>query len=175
METLQEIIVKAALMNNFEQHKKELNELLTVYELAELGRSMFDARCDDVIDRVLAEHKFYVGKEFKESVRTLPMKQGDRVTSHDYEWLLSEEDFGRLYKLARPIMVAEKLTDENGYFTENWSDMVCDARNKVFDFICQNIMPEAIRERFYRNRWNVRVQEKVINVMKGAYKEKEAV
>lgn len=171
MDKQQETIIKAALLGNFEQHKKELNELLTAYELAKLGREMFDARCDDVIDRVLGEHEFYVGKEFKESARTLSLKRGDRVTSHDYEWLLSEEDFERLHKLARPIMVAEKLTDENGYFTEDWPKVVCDARGKVFDFICQNIMPEAIRDRFCNNRWNVTVQERVINVMKGAYKE----
>lgn len=171
MEKQQEIIVKAALMKNFEQHKKELNELLTVYELAELGRSMFDARCDDVINRVLGEQEFYAEKECARCGVAI----GDRITDETNTFLLSKEDFDRLHKLARPIMVAENLTDENGYFTENWSDMVYDARNKVFDFICQNIMPEAIRERFYSNRWNVTVQEKVINVMKGAYKEKEAV
>ena len=163
----------AALLQNFEQHKKELNELLTVYELTELGRQMFDARCNDVIDRVLGEHEFYAVEKFDRQGADA-IAPGDRVLSHEWEWLLSGEDFDRLHKLARPIMVEEKLTDWDGYFTENWSEKVCEARNAVFDFICMNIMPEDIRDRFYRNRWNIVVQDKVIGILKKAYKGKEA-
>jgi len=160
----------AELQENCQKNGDELVALLRVYDLTELGRKVFDARCDDVINRVLADYEFYAEKECARCGVAI----GDRITDESNTFLLSEKDLHRLHKLSRPIMVAENLTDEEGYFTERWGDKVCEARNELYQFICEKIVPEALSKTFWDARWNVTTQHKLIDITRNAVIGKKA-
>ena len=122
---MEEKILLAELTKNCGEKREKVAELFKALELAELGYKLQDERCKDVHNRVLAEYEFFCDKDFS---RDTGFKVGDRITDDEFLFLLSDDDFDRVMKLSRPIMVAEKITDEDGYFLENWGKMRCDAR-----------------------------------------------
>ena len=164
---MEEKILLAELKKNCDGKLSKLNELITTLELAELGYKLQDERCKDVYNRVLAEHEFLCDKEFS---RDTGFKVGDRITDEENLFLLSDEDIDRVTKLSRPIMVAEKITDKDGYFLENWGKMRCDARCELVEYIILEIVPEALRPIFWENRINYTFQEKLIKITKDAFK-----
>ena len=168
---MEEKILLAELKGNCEEKKAKVLELFEALELAELGYKLQDERCKDIHNRVLAEHEFLCDKEFS---RDTGFNVGDRITDDEFLFLLSDEDFDRVMKLSRPIEVAEKITDEDGYFLENWGKMRCDARCELVEYIILEIVPEALRPIFWENRINYTFQEKLIKITKDAFFKKAA-
>ena len=94
------------------------------------------------------------------------IKVGERITDEKFDFLLSDEDFDRLQTLARPIFVAEGITDENGYFIENWVTKKVHARKTLVEFIIQNIVPSEMRETFWEAKHNIVQTDKLIEIMR---------
>jgi len=163
---MDEKILLAELTKNCGKKKEKVLELLKAFDLANLGYKMQEQQCKDVHNRVLTEHEFFCVREFK---RGTDINVGDRITDDEFLFLLSDEDFDRVMKLSRPIMVEEKITDENGYFLENWAEMRCDARCKLVEYIILEIIPEALRPIFWENRIRITIQEKLIKITKEAF------
>lgn len=163
--------LQAELAANCKQHGKQLSELLKAYDLACLGYEMQEQRCKDVYNRVLAENKFFIAKNTDIANQRSGNKfhEGDRVTSEKYMFMLSDADCQKVLDLAAPIFVAEKITDEKGYFIENWCKMRNDSRNELVNFIISNVIPAELRGAFYRLRHNVVQQSKLIDIVKGAF------
>lgn len=168
---MEDKILLAELTKNCDHKKAKVLELFEALELAELGYKLQDERCKDIHNRVLAEHEFLCDKEYS---RDTGFKVGDRITDDEFLFLLSDEDFDRVMKLSRPIEVAEKITDEDGYFLENWGKMRCDARCELVEYIILEIVPEALRPIFWENRINYTFQEKLIKITKDAFFKKAA-
>lgn len=168
---MEEKILLAELTKNCGEKKAKVLELFEALELAELGYKLQDERCKDIHNRVLAEHEFLCDKEF---ARDTGFNVGDRITDDEFLFLLSDEDFDRVMKLSRPIEVAEKITDEDGYFLENWGKIRCDARCELVEYIILEIVPEALRPIFWENRINYTFQEKLIKITKDAFFKKAA-
>ena len=168
---MEEKKLQSELAANCKQHGKQLSELLKAYELACLGYDMQEQRCKDVYNRVLAENEFFIAKntDIANKRSGNDFHDGDRVTSEEYMFMLSDEDFNKVLDLATPIFVAEKITDEEGCFIENWTEMRSDSRNELVNFIIQNVIPAELRGAFYRLRHNVVQQQKLIDIVKGAF------
>ncbi len=159
---MKETILTAELKKNCETNREKLSELLKVYDLCVLGYDMQEQRCKDVYNKVLSENEFYASRDMKR----VEVKIGERITDEKFDFLLSDEDFDRLQTLARPIFVAEGITDENGYFIEDWVTKKVSARKELVEFIIQNIVPNEMRVKFWEVRHNIVQTDKLIDIMR---------
>lgn len=159
---MEKTILTAELKKNCETNREKLSELLKVYELTVLGYQVQEQRCKDVYNKVLSENEFYAKRDCGRCL----VKIGERITDEKFDFLLSDEDFDRLQTLARPIFVAEGITDENDYFIEDWVTKKVSARKELVEFIIQNIVPSEMREKFWEVRHNIVQTDKLINLMR---------
>lgn len=159
---MEEIRLTAELKKNCETNRKKLSELLKVYDFCVLGYQVQEQRSKDVYNKVLSENEFFASRD----VARTEIKVGERITDEKFDFLLSDEDFDRLQTLARPIFVAEGITDENDYFIENWVTKKVSARKDLVEFIIQNIVPLEMRETFWEARQNIVQTDKLINIMR---------
>lgn len=159
---MEEMIMKAELKKNCETNREKLSELLKVYELTVLGYQVQEQRCKDIYNKVLSENEFYAKRDCGRCL----VKIGERITDEKFDFLLSDEDFDRLQTLARPIFVAEGITDENDYFIEDWVTKKLSARKELVEFIIQKIVPNEMRETFWEARYNIVQMDKLINLMR---------
>lgn len=150
----------SVLKENCKANEKTLIEMMKVLDLTILGDEIQEQQFKDIYNRVLSENTFVCAKEFK---RETGFKVGDRILDESMMFLLSEEDFDKVGELALPYFVEEKLTDESGRYITNWSMKVVEEKNNVFAFICKKILPKELGDFFYERRWNIVVQDKVIN------------
>lgn len=150
------------MTQKLEENKPKLFELLKTLELAELGRDLQKEEVKEVYNKVLSIHEFFSSKEFERC----KVKKGQRITDESNTFLLSKEDFDRLQKLASPIMVERKITDEKGYYIQNWSMIACDARNALVNFIIINLVPEQFRSMFWKQRLSIIFQDKLIDIFR---------
>ena len=157
---MEEIKLTAELKKNCETNREKLSELLKVFDLCVLGYDMQEQRCKDVYNKVLAENVFYASLDIERT----GVKVGERITDEKFDFLLSEEDFDRLQTLAIQIFVAEGITDENGYFIENWVTKKVQARKELVEFIINNIVPKEMRETFLEAKYNIVQMDKLINI-----------
>lgn len=162
---MEEKILLAELTKNCGEKKEKLMNLLETFDLAELGRKIDDEREKEISNRVLAENEFFAGKD----AERLGMKSGERITDEEFTFLLSESDFQKFLKIRRPLLVAENLCDENGYYLVNWGRITCDARDELVSFIIEEIVPKSLAGIFRKNSWNIVMQEKLIKITKEAF------
>lgn len=159
---MEKTILTAELKRNCEKNQKKLSELLKVYDLTVLGYQVQEQRIKDVYNKVLSENEFYAKRDCGRCL----VKIGERITDEKFDFLLSDEDFDRLQTLARPIFVAEGITDENDYFIEDWVTKKVSARKDLVEFIIQNIVPNEMREKFWEVRHNIVQTDKLIDIMR---------
>lgn len=159
---MEKTILTAELKKNCETNKEKLSELLKVYDLTVLGYQVQEQRCKDVYNKVLSENEFFASRD----VARTEIQVGERITDEKFDFLLSDEDFERLVSLARPVFVAEGITDENGYFIEDWVTRKVSARKELVEFIIQNIVPSEMREKFWEVRHNIVQTDKLISIMR---------
>ena len=159
---MEEIRLTEELKKNCETNREKLSELMKVYDLCVLGYDMQEQRCKDVYNKVLSENEFYA----KRDCGRCEVKIGERITDEKFDFLLSDEDFDRLQALAHPIFVADGITDENGYFIENWVTKKVSARKELVEFIIQKIVPNEMRGTFWEARYNIVQMDKLINLMR---------
>ena len=165
---MEEKILLAELTKNCEGKKQKLMELLEAFDMACLGYDLQEQHLKDIHNRVLQENVFHASKDLS---RCEPkFNVGDRVTDEEYLFLLSDEDFDKVMKLSRPICVAEKLTNKNGYFLDNWVDFRQKAREELVKFLIDEIIPESLRHHFASCRWNIFRSDKLINTFKKSLK-----
>lgn len=162
---MEEKILLAELKKNCGEKKEKLMSLLETFDLAELGRKIDDEREKEISNRVLAENEFFAGKD----AERLGMKSGERITDEEFTFLLSESDFQKYLELRRPLLVAEKLCDENGYYLVNWGLITRDARYALVEFIIDEIVPKAIAGIFRENIHSIVMQKKLIKITKQAF------
>ena len=165
---MEEKILLAELTKNCGEKKEKVCELLSVYELTELGRDVWRQQFKDIEDRVLQENEFFCERDVNSRYEDMP-KSGERILIEKWDFLLSDEDFERLQALLHPIYVKENLTDEKGYYIENWDMKLCDARCELVDYIINEIIPASLRQIFWENRLNIIYQEKLIKITKDAF------
>ena len=158
---MNEMILLAELRKNCKKYEKTLLEMMQVLDLTILGDEVQEQQFKDIYNRVLSENEFLCAKEFK---RDTGVKIGERITDESRMFLLSDEDFDKVGKLALPYFVEQKLTDETGRYITNWSMKVIEEKNNVFDFICKNILPKELGDFFYEKRWSLMTQDKVIDI-----------
>ena len=146
------------LIQNRCKNVDKLRELLEAYDLADIGDKMQGQRVREIYNRVLRENEFLAVRDSLCS----NIKIGDRITDEKQDFLMSEEDFERMLDLAQPILFAEKITDEKGYYINDWASK----RNKTWvelvNFIIQKILPSPFSETFWENRFNVPKMDKLI-------------
>ena len=159
---MNEKLLLAEFMRNGKKKEKKLFELLKVFDLATLGYKMQDEMCDDVYNEVLAKNEFFCGKD----VDRTGLKVGDRITDEKFMFLLSDEDFEKLLRLAAPIMVERKITDEKGYYLVDWCTKKLDARKELVDFLLDEFLPKSLADGLESCRWNVVHSDKLINALK---------
>ena len=160
-------ILLAELQKNCNAYRNEMNDLLTELELTILGNEIQEEEFKVIYNHVLSENEFFSTEDFQRGDKEI--RKGDRITEEEFTFLMSENDFERYQKLCVPYFVKENLTDENGYYITNWSRMVVDAKNKLFDFICHKVLPKELGNLFFEQRWNITVQNKVIDITKEAF------
>lgn len=146
------------LIQNRMKNADKLSELLESYDVAELGRKIQEQRVNEIYDRVLQENEFFSSDDY--------IMPGDRITEEVHMWLLSEEDMQRVFDLARPILVAENITDENGFYLTNWTTQSLTAWRDLVNFIIQEILPSPFKEIFWENRLNVPKMDKLIEAVR---------
>lgn len=168
---MEEKILLAELKKNCNDKKAKVMELLEAYDLAELGRQVWEERFKDIENKVLNEHKFYAEKDCG---RGVGIHKGDRITDESFSFLLSDDDFKRLQDLMLPIYVAENLTDKDGYYTQNWDEIVWVARCELVKYIIEEVVPSAFRPIFRKNERSLILQEKIISITKEAFCKKVA-
>lgn len=161
---INEELLKKELMLRSSKFQAKLKELIAAADMARLGYEMQEAECRDIYNQILNDNCFYAAMNCEECGIAI----GDRITSEENDFLLSDEDFKRMTELAHLLFVERGLTDDNGYYLTNWLEILCDAKRECVDFIIGYILPQSLREPFQRNRLNVVVQDKLIGVFKAA-------
>lgn len=157
----------AELTKNCKEKGAKAAEMLKIYDLACIGYDLQEQRCKDVHNRVLAENEFFCAREFS---RDTGFKIGDRITDEDYLFLLSDDDFNKVMELTRPYLVAEKITDENGYFLENWAKVKHDAKEELVKCLVFELIPESLRHNFTSCFNSVVYSDKLIDVFRKSLK-----
>lgn len=150
------------LIENRNANLEKLRELLETYDLAEIGRKTQDQHEKDICNRVLRENEFFASTEFER----IGIKIGDRITDEKDDFLLSDEDFQRVHYLMLPILVAENVTDEKGYYIIDWSSKSSKAWVELVNFIIQKILPSPFRETYWENRFYVVKMNKLIEAVR---------
>lgn len=151
----------AELLENCEANIHTLKNAMKVYEMAKLGYDLQEQRSKEIYTRVLSEHEFYASIDCIE----LGVKAGDRIIEDKYDYLLSEEDFQKLLKLARPLHVKEGITNNDGVYIVNYHQIKVEAMNSLVDFIIQYILPQSIRQEFWLVRRNVVREKQLISII----------
>jgi len=151
---------KELFAKNCDKHEQKVKELLEAYDLAGIGYQVQTAEENDIYNEVLAENEFFAPND----VPRLGIKKGDRITSHEHDFILADDDFQRLMDLAQPKFVKAKITDENGYIITNWLTILAGARRELYDYIVDNIIPDSMKQVFRDARWKVSNQEKLIDI-----------
>ena len=159
---MEEKILLAEMMKNFGEKKKVLKELVKTYQVAKLGDEVQEERIKEIHNRVLNENEFFAEMECTRGEVTINV--GDRITNDEFTFLLSENDFDRFQDLAAPILVSENITDENGCYIKNWSMIKVDTVNKLFEYVCKEILPEKEGKELYEFRWHYMTQQKVLGL-----------
>lgn len=154
----------AAFSANIAQHKKDLLELCKTYELAQLGYEVNRAEERDIANEVLAKNAFFCPTDEPR----MGVKKGDRILDEECDFLISEKDKERYFSLLTAAHYAAGLCDEKGFIKTNWVTIVCNARNALFNFIVENILPIELRSIFWEKRQFVTTQEKLIEIFKKA-------
>lgn len=156
------------LKENCESNREKLAELLKTYELAVLGYDVQEQRIKDICNQILAEHEFFAAKNIGLRIGVGP---GERITDEENSFLMSDEDFKRYNEeLCTSYLCKAGITDENGYYITNWLEIKTDARSDLVDFIIDCLVPTPMRDIFSRNRRNVIVCDKLINILKSSFK-----
>lgn len=167
---MEEKILLAELTKNCNGKKEKLIELLKTYDLAELGRDMQNQQEKDIYNKVLAENEFFAADNFARA----GINVGDRITDESCMFMLSDEDSNKVISLAHNLFVDAKICDENGYYIQNWSMILCDARCELVEYIIKEIIPSALRPIFWEYRNHIIYQEKLIKITKDAFCKKAA-
>ena len=81
---------------------------------------------------------------------------------------MSKSDLKRFMKIANDYSFKEGLTDKQGFYTELWLDIKCEARMRLVDYILDHILPVRITDMFRLHRLNIVATEKLINIMRKA-------
>ena len=170
---MEEKILLAELMKNCGEKREKLVELLKAFDLAEIGRDLQRERFKEIENRVLAEHEFFCGRDVNVRDDEQP-RNGDRILSEEWTFLLSDKDFTRYQETLIPYYVEAGLTDEKGYYVTNWDSIVCDARCELVEYIIKEILPAALRPIFWEYRNHIIYQEKLIKITKDAFVKKAA-
>lgn len=163
---MEEKILLAELTKNCDEKKQKLIELLTTFELAEIGYDMQEQQCKDIYNQILAENEFYAAKDGSR----MGVGLGDRITDEGQDFLLSEEEWDRLQSLVQPALTKAGITDERGYYVERWSEIRCHARRELVDYILDEILPLPLRMSLEVCRNSVVWQDKLIKVFKSSLK-----
>lgn len=160
-------ILLAELQKNCNAYRNEMNDLLKELELTILGNEIQEEEFKVIYEYVLSKNEFFATDDFKRGEKEI--HKGERILEEEFTFLMSDDDFRRYQKLCVPYFVQENLTDERGYLITNWSRMVVDTKNKLFDFICHKVLPKELGNLFFEQRWNITVQNKVIDITKEAF------
>lgn len=163
---MEEKILLAELTKNCDEKKQKLIELLTTFELAEIGYDMQEQQCKDIYNQILAENEFYAAKDGSR----MGVGLGDRITDESQDFLLSDEEWDRLQSLVQPALTKAGITDERGYYVERWSEIRCHARSELVDYILDDILPLPLRMSLEVCRNSVVWQDKLIKVFKSSLK-----
>lgn len=155
----------AQLTNNIVGKKDKLAELFTLYDLNKLGYEVQESQCNDVRDKILKDNEFFVSRILGGgSVRELPLKIGDRILNHNDDWLMSDEDFDRYQKICVAEMCKAGLTNEKGFYTEDWLQRKLDSWNELVDYIINEILPDGIRKIFKDHRYSVMRMNQLVDI-----------
>ena len=159
--------LRAAFKENCtKENMEKLAELKKTLELAKLGQDVQRQHFKDIENKVLQENEFFCARDFK---RTANIKVGERITSEEWDFLLSDEEFDRLQNTMLPLWVEAGLTDERGYYKTNWDMIACNAKRELVEFIILNLVPKGMREIFWRERSSVLVEDKIISAFDSCF------
>ena len=148
--------------NNCKANIKELCDLFKAYDLAELGYKMQEEQINDIYNAVLAANPFYASEDCKRA----GIKAGDRITSEESTFLLSDEEFNRLTTLTTKELAKAGITDEQSYYITDWLGAVGEARRALVGFILANLLPEEVRTQFNTTRMNITHEHKIIDIFR---------
>lgn len=163
MKTNDTVLLQELQTNVTGRVRAKLSELYEQYDLCVLGDKVHEAEVGGIVTQVLQENDFRAKPDFKVRDENMP-RPGERVTTEEWSFLLSSEDFDRLINLCVPRWHAAGLTDEKGTSTPTWTTMKIDARNAVLDYLIGHIIPSSFRDLFQRNRWQYSQMEKLIGL-----------
>lgn len=150
----------AELESNCKANFNQLCELFKAYDLAKIGYDMQEEQTKECYNAVLAENVFTASKEYTRGGISTP----ETVTNESSLFLLSDEDFEKVQKLAAPKLVAAGVTDERGYYITDWLGIKGDARRALVDFIINKILPDAFKAQFEEAKRNITYQYKLIDI-----------
>lgn len=152
----------AELESNCKANFSQLCELFKAYDLAKLGYDMQREQEKECYNAVLAENVFTASKKYTRGGISTP----ETVTNESDLFLLSDEDFERVQKLAAPKLVAAGITDERGYYTTDWLGIKGDTRRALVDFIINKILPEAFKAQFEAVKLNIVQTGKLLDTIR---------
>ena len=155
----------AEFKNNMKGKESKLIQLLATLDLMKLGEQLREQREKEVYNYILAEYKFFAS----ESCERDGINVGERITDEKNLYLLSSEDFNKVLELAGPIMFAKQITDENGYYLDDWTGKKVDAHKNLVEFIL-GIVPASMKKTLEECRYNVVYADKLIKAFRSCLK-----
>lgn len=149
---------------NVNRNRAELAARFMYLDVCEEAYREQEARIDEIYTQVLNEGDYRVNRADYVPMREGEPKQGDRIVSEEWMFLLSEEDFARVCELAGKVLFAEGITDDKGRYVTNWMIMKIEAEQQVNEFFIRKIVPQSVRDVLWRNRSRVVPMEKMRNI-----------
>lgn len=141
------------LLDNFtkliDSRKTEIMELQSMYLLKkaqnETVREMFNA----IYDEVLQNGKYYAESSYAGGRENINIAAGDRITSHLYEWLMSEKDFDEYLEVCKQKLFEAGLTDEKGFYTDetNTENQLTEIEDKLISLSVE-ILPDDFPNKY---------------------------
>lgn len=159
-------LADAELRRNILANGPRMHDLFLQYDLSTLKEKLQQEQVKEIYDAVLAENDFRIGREDYTPMDVNDPKPGDRITSDDWSFLLSDDDFERLQAIAAPRLHASGVTDEEGRYRIDCLGMKVQAFRSLVEFIISRILPESMKKTFAENKDSVVPMEKLINAMR---------
>jgi len=149
-----------------EENKDTLYLLKLKYLAAQIKERELEELFSAGYNEVLKEHIYTIAAN-KISER-YNMKAGDRITSEEYSYLMSDADFEQYLKYAQEKFYAYGYTDEDGKYKPGYdgTDIRIKAENELIDFQI-SILPEEMKEKLVNIKKDYTHKQKFLNIVMG--------
>lgn len=133
------------------------------YDFCKAKAEEQQAKVNAIIEDELAKGEYFCEGDYVTRGGE-PIKKGDRISKEWQTFLLSDASFHSLWDAVNPVLTAEGITDETGYYVEPWGERKVAAYWRLVNALVDHMVPANLRGGLEQCRHSVTYGDKLINI-----------